>query len=140
MSVGVLASSDDGISLRRRGRGFVSNVHGSPLISQNRPIVKVSHQSELGEQNIHGGLTAITHADLRVRQTSHGRSFRLLDSLELPWRVSSLIVRRPFSPDIVGRSILRQQERREVRTISELADHQEWDNAFIRGNYPAVSR
>jgi hypothetical protein len=78
-----------------------------PTYCQGQPSIGTRENT-----NIHGGLTAITQADLRVRHTSHGRSFRLLDSLELPWRVSSLIIRRPFSPDIVGRSIVRQQERR----------------------------
>jgi hypothetical protein len=35
---------------------------------------------------------------------------------------------------------MRDKRNEEVRAISELADHQEWDNAFIRENYPAASR
>jgi hypothetical protein len=41
----------------------------------------------------------MTQADFRLRQTSQGRSFRLLDSLELPCLVSSLIFLRGGSAD-----------------------------------------
>lgn len=77
--------------------------------------------------SLHGGFTAITHADFLLRHLSQGRSFLDLDSLELPCRVSSFILRRKgisscAAPDMFragSRSVVFTSKKKIQSTISK---------------------